>query len=156
MKQELKVWRFSKLVIEKIPFFCYNGAINWNFSMKRFFKKLVDVKGKRTGEKMKLSIEGDADVDGIRFSLRKKFIDLKKQSLKEHIVSQLASLKDEVNVEAILADLGEKYILRPDFENVALQTGYDQSPVLRLRYTQESAGSKEQIDRFVPLERYLV
>ena len=115
-------------------------------------KKLIaKVKAKLSRKKHKKRVEHvHKEISGVRLALRKKFLKLQKLQLKSRIVDELASLKDEVNVEKILADLGEKYILRSDLQDVMLESNNDSDPVLLLLFTKEATGSKEQIERFVP------
>ncbi len=114
--------------------------------MKEFFKK----KQREEAQKGTLGQE----IALVSADLRAKYVDLQKRVLKEAISQKLASLKDEVNVEKILADLGDDYVMRRDFDSALLQTNVDMDPVLILRFSKERTGLREITDRWVTLANY--
>lgn len=113
-------------------------------------KKHAQAGDKSDGFKQDLHVE----ISTVRFVLRNKFLSIQKSYMRDQIISKLSYLKDEVNVEAILADLGEKYVMRRDLNDVVIDTNVNSDPVLILRFTKESASEKIQTDRLVPLEKY--
>ena len=114
--------------------------------MKEFFKK------KQQEEAQKATL--GEEIGRVSADLRAKYVLLQKQILREAISQKLASLKDAVNVEKILADLGEEYVMRRDFDSALLQTNVDMDPVLVLRFSNERTGLREITDRLVPLANY--
>lgn len=111
-------------------------------------RKMID---KLMGHKKETLNEEIADVS---LELREKYLNVQKEVLREAISKELASLKDEVNVEKILADLGEDYLMRRDFDSALLETNVNRDPVLILRFSNARRGAVERTDRLVPLARY--
>lgn len=119
--------------------------------MKGLFNK---IRGKRGADANEVHATLDDEILLVSSELREKYMLLQKEVLREAISKQLASLRDEVNVEKILADLGEDYLLRRDFDSALLQTNVDLDPVLILRFSKQRRGLVETTDRWVPLTNY--
>lgn len=120
--------------------------------MKKLFNKVME-RLEKTRSKSKVTL--NEEVELVTAELREKYMAIQKEVMREAIRQQLASLRDEVNVEKILVDLGEDYLLRRDFDSALLQTNVNMDPVLILRFSKHRTGLVETTDRWVPLLNYV-